>query len=114
MGRAGSQAKSRNSSKNYHYIDGSAVRKLQTTQTEREHKRSGIRTQSVRRTKVKAVPMNKGYIAVVAAAFLIVCGVLMSYVKIQSDITNHINNISELESKLNELRLAMMRHTPKS
>ena len=62
--------------------------------------------QSVRRTKVKAVPMNKGYIAVVAAAFLIVCGVLMSYVKIQSDITNHINNISELESKLNELRLA--------
>lgn len=106
MGRAGSQAKSRNSSKNYHYIDGSAVRKLQTIQTEREHKRSGIRTQSVRRTKVKAVPMNKGYIAVVAAAFLIVCGVLMSYVKIQSDITNHINNISELESKLNELRLA--------
>ena len=106
MGRAGSQAKSRNSSKNYHYIDGRAVRKLQTTQTEREHKRSGIRTQSVLRTKVKAVPMNKGYIAVVAAAFLIVCGVLMSYVKIQSDITNHINNISELESKLNELRLA--------
>jgi len=50
--------------------------------------------------------MNKGYIAVVAAAFVIVCCVLMSYVKIQSDITNHINNISELESRLNELRLA--------
>ena len=106
MGRAGSHGGSRNTTQNYNYIDGSAVRKLQTTQTGREYERSSIRTQSVRRTKVKAVPMNKGYIAVVAVAFVIVCGVLMSYVKLQSDITNHINNISELESSLNELRLA--------
>lgn len=106
MGRAGSQGGSRKSTQNYHYIDGSAVRKLQTTQTERKYERSRTRAQSVRRTKIKAVPMNKGYIAVVAAAFVIVCSVLMSYVKIQSDITNHINHISELESRLNELRLA--------
>lgn len=50
--------------------------------------------------------MNKGYIAVAAAAFVIVCGVLMGYVNLQSDITNHITNISKLESQLNEMRLA--------
>lgn len=50
--------------------------------------------------------MNMGYIAVAAAAFVIVCCVLMSYIKLQSDITNHITNISKLESQLNELRLA--------
>ncbi|MDE6221518.1 MAG: cell division protein FtsL, partial [Lachnospiraceae bacterium] len=72
----------------------------------KEYERPSLHTRSGRRTKVKAVPMNKGYIAVAAAAFVIVCGVLMGYVNLQSDITNHITNISKLESQLNEMRLA--------
>ena len=60
----------------------------------------------MRRVKVKAVPMNIGYIAVMAAALIAVCVVLMSYIKMQSDITNHITNISKLESQLNEMKLA--------
>lgn len=88
------------------YIDGSAVRKLQPMPEKQEYDRHIVRTRSIRRSIVKAAPMNMGYIAVAAAAFVIVCCVLMSYIKLQSDITNHITNISKLESQLNELRLA--------
>lgn len=102
----GSRNKSHNSSQNYQYIDGSAVRKVQTAPVRRASERAGLQTRSVRKTKVKAVPMNKGYIAVAAVAFVIVCGVLMGYINLQSSITNYITNISKLESQLNEMKLA--------
>lgn len=101
-GRSGSSADRMHDS----YVDGSAVRKLQPATTKREHTRPVTRTRSARRNVVRAVPMNMGYIAVAAAAFVIVCCVLMSYIKLQSDITNHINSISQLESQLNEMKLA--------
>lgn len=89
------------SSGGYNYVEGSAARKLQTKPPRQKQKRAHASKQ-----RVKAVPMNVGYMAVMAVALVIVCGVLMSYVKLQSDITNHITNISKLESQLNELRLA--------
>lgn len=92
-----------------YYVDGSAARQLRPQEDERTRRRQVSETgraHSRRRLIIKAAPMNKGYIAVMAAAVLIVCGVLMSYVKLQSDITNHINTISDLESRLNELKLA--------
>lgn len=102
----GSRGRSGYSDRSYGYVEGSAVRKLQTAPAEREGRRRSVQTRPVRRSKVKAVPMNMGYIAVAAVAFVIVCVVLMSYVKLQSDITNHITNISKLESQLNEMKLA--------
>ena len=90
---------SRNTNQDHIYIEGTAVRKLQNTSARREYERPRNRTQSVRRTRIKAVPMNKGYIAVAAAAFVIVCSVLMFYVNLQS-------NISKLESQLYEMKLA--------
>lgn len=98
-----------------YYVDGSAARQVMPRQVmprqsrqQDAHRRQASQTGGAysRRRIVKAAPMNIGYIAVMMAAFLIVCGVLMSYVKLQSDITNHINRISDLESRLNELKLA--------
>lgn len=91
-----------------YYVDGSAARQLRPREDERDRRRQAPVTgrASSRRRIVKAAPMNKGYIGVMVAAVLIVCGLLMSYVKMQSDITNHINTISDLESRLNELKLA--------
>ena len=102
----GSRGNSRNSDRNYNYIEGNAVRKLQPASARQKYEMPMPQTRLVRRAKVKAVPMNKGYIAVAAAAFVIVCGVLMGYVNLQSNITNHIANISKLESQLNEMKLA--------
>lgn len=97
---------SRNTGQNYQYIEGSAVRKLQTASARRDPGRTMSRVQSSRRTRIKAVPMNKGYIGVAAAAFVIVCCVLIGYVNLQSNITNHITTISKLESQLYEMKLA--------
>ena len=92
----------------HYYVEGSAARQLRPQEDERVRRRQMPETRRAhsRRRIVKAAPMNKGYIAVMAAAVLIVCGLLMSYVKMQSDITNHINTISDLESRLNALKLA--------
>lgn len=96
-----------------YYVEGSAARQVMPRQLRQQedrhaHRRQMSQTGRVlsRRRIVKAAPMNMGYIAVMMAAFLVVCGLLMSYVKLQSDITNHINRISDLESRLNELKLA--------
>lgn len=97
---------SRNTRQNYHYIEGSAARKLQTAPVRQKYEKPVYQTRSALRTRVKAVPMNKGYIGVAAVAFMIVCGVLMAYVNLQSDITSHITTISKLESQLNEMKLA--------
>lgn len=100
--------RARAGSREYEYIDGSAVRKLQAEPAGREHvqQRGRRQPQGRRKEKAKAAPLNMGYIMVMAVALLIVCAVLLSYVKLQSDITNHVTNISKLESQLNEMRLA--------
>lgn len=102
----GSQDRGRRPDREYGYVEGSAVRKPQAAPSAREGGRPRAQTRPARRHKIKTVPMNMGYIAVMAAALVMVCIVLMSYVKLQSDITNHISNISRLESQLNEKRLA--------
>ncbi|MDE5700483.1 MAG: cell division protein FtsL [Lachnospiraceae bacterium] len=96
---------SRKTNQNY-YVEGSAVRKVQTASAKREYERPVYQTRSVHKTKIKAVPMNKGYMAVAVVAFVIVCSVLIGYVNLQSNITSHITTISKLESQLNEMKLA--------
>lgn len=59
-----------------------------------------------KKQQVKAAPMNMRYVSAMIAAILIACVVLMGYVKLQSDITNHVTNISKLESQLYELQLS--------
>jgi cell division protein FtsL len=83
------------------YVQGSTVRKsyryIDMPQPD---------PREVRKTKVKAEPIRWGYIFVLAIAIVLVCLVLMRYVKLQSEITNHISNISSLESELNDKKLA--------
>lgn len=115
MRDVGSMRVSANRQRARYYVDGSAARQLRPQDDRYTRRQRAVQNDrrtsqagrgAARRQVVKAAPMNMGYIAVMAAAFLIVCGVLMSYVKLQSDISNHVKNISTLESRLNELRLA--------
>jgi cell division protein FtsL len=85
----------------YGYVEGNTVRK-----SARYADMPQPEFRQIKNYKVKPVPMNKGYILVMAAAIVLVCIVLMSYVKLQSEMTNHISTISSLESELNEKKLA--------
>lgn len=86
------------------YVDGSAARKLQPQQG---HNTSTTQTKQVKtKQRVKTAPMNYGYLAVMIIAIIVVGSVLIGYVRLQSDITNRVNNIAKMESQLNELRLS--------
>lgn len=102
-----------------YYVDGNAVRKVETVQPRRQvqsqryshtqaqpHRQVQAHAHKKKKQQVKVAPMNIGYVAALVAAIIIVCVVLMSYVKIQSDITNHVTNISKLENQLYELQLS--------
>lgn len=99
---------------NYNYIEGSTARKAeaapvrktaQKAAPQRAH-RAQPRQAVHRHRQIKAAPMNVGYIAVVVGALAVTCVVLISYIGLQSAITGHINNISRLESELNDLKLS--------
>lgn len=109
MKNVGSSGKSTNRQRTYYYVDGSTAKKLRQYEDKDVRRERGYQMEQDvvqrRRIVVKAAPMNMGYIAVMIAAFMVVCIVLTSYIKLQSDITNHVNNISALESQLNSLRL---------
>lgn len=98
----------------YNYIDGSTVRKAEAVPTGRtapgsapqRARRAQPRQAVHRHRQIKAAPMNVGYIAVVIGALAVTCVVLISYIGLQSAITGHINNISRLESELNDLKLS--------
>lgn len=86
------------------YIEGSAARKLQSHQDRNIRK---TRTNAAKpKQRIKTAPMNYGYLAVMIIAIIVVGGVLIGYVRLQSDITNRVNNIAKMESQLNELKLS--------
>ena len=62
------------SSRGYNYIEGSAAHKLQTEPAKKQKK---VQRRPAKRQKVKAAPMNMGYIAVMVIALVIVCCVLI-------------------------------------
>lgn len=103
-GRRQSSRGGHGTGRNLGYIEGSAVRKQYEERRQLQERNRKTRQRNVK-TVVKAAPMNMGYIAVMVAAFVVVCCVLMSYIKLQSDITSHITKISNLERQLNEKKL---------
>ncbi len=58
-----------------------------------------------RKNREKALYMNIGYIMFMTVAMLAAGVILTWYLNIRSDIATSINNISRLESQLNDLRL---------
>lgn len=61
---------------------------------------------AARKNRDKAVYMNLGYVLFLVAAMLVTAGVLINYIQLQSEITNNVEQISRMESRLNDLKLA--------
>lgn len=90
------------------YVDGNTARRLQTQelpQLEEEWQQRKERRER-RKRKPQKSPMNIGYLFAMIASMVIVCGILISYVNLQADITNRIEHIASLESELNDLKLS--------
>mgnify|MGYP001030006321 FL=1 len=50
--------------------------------------------------------MSAGYVLFLSVALMATAWILIGYIRLQSDITHSIENISKLENNLNDLRIA--------
>lgn len=100
---------------NYTYIDGNTVRKLEAapdyrreriTREEREQEERRRRNKyAAKRNQQKALRMDKGYVMFLTMAVLITCVISVMYIRIQSDLTEHMHNISRLESQVSDVKI---------
>lgn len=86
------------------YVQGTAVRKLET-QFELEEPKEKQLSHAARKNRDKAVYMNFGYVLFLTAMMLVAGVVLISYLQVQSDITTSVKKIATLESQLNHLKM---------
>ena len=85
------------------YVEGNTVRKLNVVeelQKPLETKENG------KKNRDKSLYMNLGYVLFLIGALAIAAMILMSYIRVQSDIIISVRNIASLESELNTLKLS--------
>ena len=85
------------------YVQGNTVRKEDLIrEMNKPYKPVDAR---VARNRAKAKRMSPGYVLFLAAAVIIACLTLTSYIKMQAELTVSIKRVAYLESQLNNLRL---------
>ncbi len=89
---------------NSSYVYGNTVRKLDVT-TAIEEKPKKKLSNAARKNREKAAGMNLGYVLFLAVAMMVAAGVLIGYIRLQSDNTMAMERIAAMESELNDLRL---------
>ncbi len=87
------------------YVYGNTARQLDVRRVMEEQPKRSI-SNTTRKNRDRAVYMNLGYVLFLVAAMFVTGMVLINYIQLQSQITNNVEQISHLESQLNELRLA--------
>ena len=94
-----------NGIRNNIYVYGNTARELDVREAIREKpkKKPSI---AVRKNQEKAMRMNPAYVLFLTTALVVSSIILISYIRLQSEITNSINRIASLESELNALRLS--------
>lgn len=87
------------------YIDGNTVRKLDVQKQMEEAPRKKL-SYSTRKNRDKANHMSLGYVVFLMGALCCAGLVLINYIQLQSDITARVEEISVLESRLNNLKIS--------
>lgn len=90
--------------RNTAYVQGNTVRKLDERLYEPRQPKRQI-SNTARKNREKADHMSFGYVLFLACAIIVAGFILTGYIGLQSEITNSINSISKLESKLNIMKL---------
>lgn len=88
------------------YIEGNVVRKLDRVPEISVPSPAKELSHNTRKNRDKALYMNLGYVLFLTVALACAGMILMSYIRIQSDITVCVKNIASLERELNNLKLS--------
>ncbi len=105
---------------NLTYIEGNAVRRIdvmpddwEREQSERKKREELEQKRRRKRARARAIAyrnqqreliMDRGYVLFLTFAAIITCLTAILYIKLQTDVTNHLNNIAVLETSVNELK----------
>ena len=91
---------------NYSYIDGNTVRKIESPQRRSLKEDNNQLSHRTRKNRDKARHMNLGYVLFLVVALVSSGLVLISYIRVESDITMAMKKIASMESELNDLKLS--------
>ena len=85
------------------YVEGNTARKLNVV----EELQKPLETKENSKKKPdRSLYMNLGYVVFLIGALAVAAMILMSYIRIQSDIIISVRNIASMESELNNLKLS--------
>lgn len=87
------------------YLEGSAARQLENGYDTRKVPKKKRLSNTTRKNRDKASHMNMGYVLFLSVALAFAVITLCSYINLQSDITNQVAAISDMESRYNNLKL---------
>lgn len=88
------------------YIEGNVVRKVERVPQMPTPSSTKELSHSTRKNRDRALNMNWGYVLFLTAAIACVAMILLSQIRIQSEITLCVKKIATLESQLNNLRIS--------
>ena len=85
------------------YVEGNTVRKLNVV----EELQKPLETKDNSKKKHdRSLYMNLGYVVFLIGALVVAAMIIMSYIRVQSDIIISVRNIASLESQVNNLKLS--------
>ncbi|MDY3248852.1 MAG: hypothetical protein SOX32_00725 [Candidatus Choladocola sp.] len=85
----------------YTYVDGTAVRKLQTAPAERQEKQRNQSTSlATRKNRERALQMNLGYVVFLTAAAVITVFMCVNFLQLQAKGTKLQKEVTALETQL--------------
>lgn len=103
-----------NTKRGNYYIDGNTVRREEAVPDYRQAQRERIqkekeeelrrRKRTARRNQEKAMRMSRSYVSFLTMAVIIFGVFAGTYIKIQSSVTARMNDISNLESQIEDLK----------
>ena len=77
-------------------------RELEAQRVEEEQR--ARQEKAIRRNQMRALSFGRGYVTFLTIAGVITAVISVGYIKLQSDLTAHLKNISKLESQLEDVR----------
>ena len=77
-------------------------RELEAQRVEEEQR--ARQEKAIRRNQMRALSFGRGYVTFLTIAGVITAVISAGYIKLQSDLTAHLKNISKLESQLEDVR----------
>ena len=88
------------------YLEGTAAKQLERgLEAEKLPVRKKV-SNTTRKNREKMFHMNLGYVAFLVIALALATFTLCGYIELQSGITNHVKQISEMEAEYNSLKMA--------